>query len=61
MCNQDLEIIEKIKQIDNVNDITEGIKIMRQKRENYTKSEQEKPIFEMKTSVTWQLLDTPIP
>lgn len=61
MCNQDLEIIEKIKQIDNVNDITEGIKIMRQKRENYTKSEQEKQIFEMKTSVTWQLLDTPIP
>lgn len=61
MCNQDLEIIEKIKQIDNVNDITEGIKIMRQKRENYTKSEQEKQIFEMKTSVIWQLLDTPIP
>lgn len=25
MCKQDLEIIEKIKQTDNVNDITEGI------------------------------------
>lgn len=60
MCKQDLEIIEKIKQTDSDNDIIEGIKIMRQK-ENYTKSEQEKQSFEMKTSVTCQLLDRPIP